>query len=124
MYDIELLDASSAARNPKLDLVYKTVERIAREHNITMPEVGFYESTEPNAFATGRSKNTSLVAVSTGLLNLMTHDEIEGVVGHEMAHILNGDMVTLTLIQGVMNTFVVFLSQVIARAIDAYFSRD
>ena len=124
MYNIELLDATSAMQNEKLALVWNTVERIARENNIKMPEVGFYESAEPNAFATGATKNSSLVAVSTGLLNLMTLDEIEGVVGHEMAHILNGDMVTLTLIQGVMNTFVIFLSQIIARAIDSFFASD
>lgn len=123
-YNIQLLDAQSAAEHSKLQLVYQTVERIAREQNITMPEVGYYESPEPNAFATGPSKNSSLVAVSTGLLNTMTHDEIEGVVGHEMAHILNGDMVTLTLIQGVMNTFVIFLSQVVAKIIDNFFSPD
>ena len=123
-YNIELLDATSAHRDPKLAVVYNTVERIARENNITMPEVGVYESAEPNAFATGATKNSSLVAVSTGLLNVMNNDEIEGVVGHEMAHILNGDMVTLTLIQGVANAFVIFLSQIIARAIDAFLSRD
>lgn len=123
-YNIELFDAAGAASNPKLNVVYSTVERIARQHNITMPEVGMYESSEPNAFATGPSKNSSLVAVSTGLLNVMDVHEIEGVIGHEMAHILNGDMVTLTLIQGVMNTFVIFLSNVIARAIDSFLSRD
>lgn len=124
MYNIEILDTSSAMQNEKLALVWNTVERIARENNIKMPEVGFYESAEPNAFATGATKNSSLVAVSTGLLNLMTLDEIEGVIGHEMAHILNGDMVTLTLIQGVVNTFVIFLSQVIAHAIDRFLASD
>ncbi len=124
MQGVELIDATTASRDPKLKIVWDTVERIARQENITMPEVGFYESAEPNAFATGRSKNASLVAVSTGLLNVMDADEIEGVVGHEMAHILNGDMVTLTLIQGVMNTFVVFLSRIVADIINSYFSRD
>lgn len=99
MYNIQLLNAESAMQDKKLELVYNTVERIAREHSITMPEVGYYESEDPNAFATGATKNSSLVAVSTGLLDTMENDEIEGVVGHEMAHILNGDMVTLTLIQ-------------------------
>ena len=124
MYNIQLLDAQSAAADSRLQIVWNTVERIARENGINMPEVGYYESSDPNAFATGATKNSSLVAVSTGLLDVMDLDEIEGVVGHEMAHILNGDMVTLTLIQGVMNTFVVFLSQVIARAIDAWISDE
>ena len=124
MYNIQLLDAQSAMSDARLQIVWNTVERIARENGINMPEVGYYESVDPNAFATGATKNSSLVAVSTGLLDVMELDEIEGVVGHEMAHILNGDMVTLTLIQGVMNTFVVFLSQVIARAIDAWISDE
>lgn len=123
-YNIELLTEDSARGNEKLSLVWKTVQRIARENNIEMPEVGFYESPDPNAFATGASKNSSLVAVSTGLLNMMNLDEIEGVVAHEMAHILNGDMVTMTLLQGVMNTFVVFISNIAARAIENFFSKE
>ena len=83
----------------KEKLVWDTVMQIANQHGIKMPEVGIYESQDPNAFATGASKNSSLVAVSTGLLNLMTEDEVEAVVAHEMAHILNGDMVTMTLLQ-------------------------
>jgi heat shock protein HtpX len=101
----------------KLQLVYETVERIARDHSIEMPEVGYYESAEPNAFATGATKNSALVAVSTGLLNNMKDAEIRGVVGHEMGHILNGDMVTLTLITGVMNAFVIALSQILSRVV-------
>lgn len=123
-YDIQILDENSASSDPKLLLIYKTTERIARENNIKMPEVGYYESTDVNAFATGASKNSSLVAFSTALLNQMSEDEIEGVVGHEMAHILNGDMVTLTLIQGVMNAFVIFLAKIVAEAIDKFFSSD
>ncbi len=123
-YGIILLDRESAARDSKLQLVWDTVERIAQGNNITMPEVGYYESAEPNAFATGASKNSSLVAVSTGLLNQMEKWEIEWVVGHEMAHILNGDMVTLTLIQGVMNTFVILFSHIAARAVSTFLSRD
>ena len=84
-----------------------------------MPEVGIFEG-EANAFATGAFKNSALVAVSTGLLVGMTHDEIEAVIGHEIAHVANGDMVTMTLIQGVMNTFVVFLSRVIGFAVDSF----
>lgn len=123
-YDIQILDENSASSDPKLLLIYKTTERIARENNIKMPEVGYYESTDVNAFATGASKNSSIVAFSTALLNQMSEDEIEGVVGHEMAHILNGDMVTLTLIQGVMNAFVILLAKIVAEAIDKFLSSD
>ena len=84
-----------------------------------MPEVGIYEG-EPNAFATGAFKNSALVAVSTGLLQGMTREEVEAVIGHEVAHVANGDMVTMTLIQGVMNTFVVFLSRLIGYAVDSF----
>ena len=87
-----------------------------------MPEVGIYEG-EPNAFATGAFKNSALVAVSTGLLSGMTRDEVEAVLGHEVAHIANGDMVTMTLIQGVVNTFVIFLSRAIGFAIDNFLNR-
>ncbi|EGZ48191.1 protease HtpX [Neisseria wadsworthii] len=95
----------------------KTVEAQARQWNIQTPEVAIYDSPEPNAFATGPSKNNSLVAVSTGLLNHMTRDEVEAVLAHEMAHVGNGDMVTLTLIQGVVNTFVIFLSRIISNIV-------
>lgn len=100
------------------------MERVAQSAGIDMPEVGVYTSADPNAFATGASKNKSLVAVSTGLLDTMTLDEIEGVVGHEMAHITNGDMVTLTLIQGVVNTFVVFFSNIAARFVASALAKD
>lgn len=95
-----------------------TVERMAKDLNIKTPEIAIYESSDVNAFATGYSKNNSLVAVSTGLLNHLSVEEIEAVIGHEMAHINNGDMVTMTLLQGVMNTFVIFLSRVIGYFID------
>ncbi len=94
-----------------------TVEAQARQWNLKTPEVAIYDSPEPNAFATGATKNSSLVAVSTGLLQHMTRDEVEAVLAHEMAHIGNGDMVTLTLIQGVVNTFVVFLSRIVSNLI-------
>lgn len=94
-------------------LVYETVRDLARSDGISMPEVGIYESDEANAFATGMTKNSSLVAVSSGLLQKMENDAIVGVVAHEMAHITNGDMVTMTLLQGVMNTFVIFISRII-----------
>ena len=100
-----------------------TVERQARAAGIGMPEVAVYDAPEINAFATGMSKNSALVAVSTGLLRSMSQDETEAVLGHEVAHIANGDMVTLTLIQGVLNTFVIFLSKVIGYAVDSALKR-
>lgn len=94
-----------------------TVEQQARQWNLKTPEVAIYDSPEPNAFATGPSKNNSLVAVSTGLMHHMNRDEVEAVLAHEMAHVGNGDMVTLTLIQGVVNTFVVFFAKLIASVV-------
>ena len=91
-----------------------TVERQAKEAGIGMPEVAVFDSPDPNAFATGMFRNSALVAVSTGLLRLMSQEEAEAVLGHEVSHVANGDMVTLTLIQGVLNTFVLFVSRVIA----------
>ncbi len=102
--------------------IVQTVQRLAERAGIGMPEVGIYEG-EPNAFATGAFKNSALVAVSTGLLSGMTRDEVEAVLGHEVAHIANGDMVTMTLIQGVVNTFVIFLSRAIGFAIDNFLNR-
>jgi heat shock protein HtpX len=99
--------------------IVETVRKLADKAGIGMPEVGIFEG-DPNAFATGAFKNSALVAVSTGLLQGMTREEIEAVIGHEMAHVANGDMVTMTLIQGVMNTFVVFLSRVIGYAVDGF----
>ena len=99
--------------------IVETVKKFADKAQIGMPEVGIFEGA-PNAFATGAFKNSALVAVSTGLLQGMTREEIEAVIGHEVAHIANGDMVTMTLIQGVMNTFVVFLSRVIGYAVDSF----
>jgi heat shock protein HtpX len=104
--------------NQQEQWLVSTVEMQAREAGIGMPEVGIFNSPQPNAFATGMSKNSSLVAVSTGLLNNMTQDEVEAVLGHEVSHIANGDMVTLTLIQGVVNTFVIFFSRIIGHIID------
>ena len=95
----------------------RTVERLSRQAGIAMPEVAVYEGA-PNAFATGARRNAALVAVSTGLLRGMNRDEIEAVLGHEVAHVANGDMVTLTLVQGVLNTFVFFLSRVIGFVVD------
>ncbi len=99
--------------------IVETVRRFADKAGIGMPEVAIFEGA-PNAFATGAFKNSALVAVSTGLLQNMTKEEVEAVIGHEVAHVANGDMVTMTLIQGVMNTFVVFLSRVIGYAVDSF----
>ena len=100
-----------------------TVRRHAEKAGIGMPEVALYEG-EPNAFATGAFKNSALVAVSSGLLQSMSREEVEAVLGHEIAHVANGDMVTLTLIQGVMNTFVVFLSRVVGYVVDRIVLRN
>jgi heat shock protein HtpX len=99
--------------------IVQTVQKFAEKAGIGMPEVAIYDGA-PNAFATGAFKNSALVAVSTGLLQSMTREEVEAVIGHEVAHVANGDMVTMTLIQGVMNTFVVFLSRVIGYAVDSF----
>lgn len=95
-----------------------TVARQSQAAGIKMPEVGIFDSPDPNAFATGWNRNDALVAVSTGLLQQMNRDEVEAVVGHEISHVANGDMVTLTLVQGVVNTFVVFLSTIIGHFVD------
>ena len=104
-------------RNATEKWLVDTVARQARQAGIGMPEVAIYDSPEMNAFATGMNRNESLVAVSTGLLRNMREDEVEAVLAHEVSHIANGDMVTLTLIQGVVNTFVIFLARLIAGAI-------
>jgi heat shock protein HtpX len=103
--------------------IVQTVRRFAEKAQIGMPDVAIYEG-EPNAFATGAFKNSALVAVSTGLLQSMNREEVEAVIGHEIAHVANGDMVTMTLIQGVMNTFVIFLSRVIGYFIDRVVLRN
>jgi heat shock protein HtpX len=95
-----------------------TVQQQAQAAGIGMPEVGIFDSPEPNAFATGARRDASLVAVSTGLLNGMSQKEVEAVLAHEVSHVANGDMVTLTLIQGVVNTFVIFLSRVVGHTVD------
>ncbi len=101
-----------------------TVAEQAKRARIPMPEVGIYESPEVNAFATGPSKSNSLVAVSTGLMRQMNHRQIEGVLAHEVSHIANGDMVTMTLLQGVLNTFVIFFSRVVGFVVDRALSRS
>ena len=117
---LQLINDSSDATHAWLTA---TVRRFADQAGITMPEVGIYEGA-PNAFATGAFKNSALVAVSTGLLQSMTREEVEAVIGHEITHVANGDMVTMTLIQGVMNTFVVFLSRVIGYLVDRVVLRN
>jgi heat shock protein HtpX len=112
---VHLIDGRTG--DSQLNWLYQSVERLTRQANLPMPEVGVYESGEVNAFATGPSKSRSLVAVSTGLLRAMRPEEVEGVLAHEVAHIANGDMVTMTLLQGVMNAFVMFFARVIASAI-------
>jgi heat shock protein HtpX len=109
---VQVVDGRSGQE--EADWLYRTVERLTRQAQLPMPEVGLYESPEVNAFATGPSKSRSLVAVSTGLLRSMRREEVEGVLAHEVSHIQNGDMVTMTLIQGVVNAFVIFLSRLIA----------
>ena len=100
--------------DPSLDWLYQTVARLAQQANLPMPEVAFYPSPEVNAFATGPSKRRSLVAVSSGLLTGMRRNEVEAVLAHELGHVANGDMVTMTLLQGVINAFVMFLARVVA----------
>ena len=112
---VQLVNGRSG--QPELDWLYRTVEQLTRKAGLQMPEVGVYDSPEVNAFATGPSKKRSLVAVSTGLLRSMQHDEIEGVLAHEVSHIQNGDMVTMTLIQGVVNAFVMFFARIIANIV-------
>ncbi|KTD09018.1 M48 family peptidase [Legionella gratiana] len=104
--------------------LFSEIGNLARQRNIGMPNVGIYESPEPNAFATGWNKNNALVAVSTGLLQSMNKEEIQGVLGHEISHVANGDMVTLTLIQGIVNTFVIFFARIAAFFVTQFFRRD
>lgn len=105
-------------RDPTERWLVETVRRQAEQAGIGMPEVAIYDAPEINAFATGMNRDSALVAVSTGLLRNMTRDEAEAVLGHEVSHVANGDMVTLTLIQGVVNTFVIFLSRVVGYVVD------
>ena len=113
----------SHPENPTEQWIVGTIERQAQKAGIGMPEVAIYEGA-PNAFATGAFKNSALVAVSTGLLESMSKEEVEAVLAHEVSHIANGDMVTLTLIQGVVNTFVIFLARIVGYAVDSFLRRD
>ncbi|WP_418320805.1 protease HtpX [Piscinibacter sakaiensis] len=117
------LQVINESPDPHHRWLVQTVEGFALKANIKTPEVGIYEG-PPNAFATAALKNSALVAVSTGLLQSMSRDEVEAVIGHEVAHVANGDMVTMTLIQGVMNTFVVFLSRLVGYVVDKVVLRN
>lgn len=112
---VQLVDGRTG--QAELDWLYSTVEQLTRKAGLPMPEVGIYDSPEVNAFATGPTRSRSLVAVSSGLLRSMTHNEVEGVLAHEVSHIQNGDMVTMTLIQGVVNAFVIFFARIIANIV-------
>lgn len=114
---VQLIDPQRPANDTERWLL-STVQRQAQQANIGMPEVGIFNSPEPNAFATGASRNNALVAVSVGLLQNMSKDEVEAVLAHEVTHVANGDMVTMALIQGVVNTFVVFLSRLVGFFVD------
>ena len=110
--------------SPEAQWLYATVARLAQAANLPMPEVGVYDSPEVNAFATGPSKKRSLVAVSSGLFRSMDRQEIEGVLAHELTHVANGDMVTMTLIQGVVNAFVLYLAHIVAMVVRNFLARD
>ncbi len=112
---VQLVDGATG--NSDLDWLHETVSRLARDAGLPQPEIGVYQSPEVNAFATGPSKSRALVAVSSGILNTMNREELEGVLGHELTHVANGDMVTMTLLQGVINAFVMFFARIVAWAI-------
>jgi heat shock protein HtpX len=123
MLGVRLIDPTTS--DPTQKTLVETVHRLARAAGLTvMPEVGIYNSPEVNAFATGPARNRSLVAVSSGLLSRMSQDELEGVIGHEITHVANGDMVTMTLIQGVVNAFVMFLARVLAYVLSGIGNRS
>ena len=120
-YNVQVIEQP---RNEMEHWLLSTVTRQAQQAGIGMPEVGIYDSLDMNAFATGASRNSSLVAVSTGLMYQMTRDEAEAVLAHEISHIANGDMVTMTLLQGVVNTFVMFFARIIANLISGAMNKD
>ncbi|MBM7454230.1 heat shock protein HtpX [Oceanisphaera litoralis] len=120
-YSVQVIEQP---RNEMEHWLMTTVARQAQQAGIGMPEVGVYDSPDMNAFATGPSRNNALVAVSTGLMYSMSRDEAEAVLAHEVSHVANGDMVTLTLIQGVVNTFVMFFARIVANIISGFFSNN
>ena len=111
-------------RNADEAWLKSTVERLARQAGVGTPDVAIYDSPVPNAFATGARRDHAMVAVSTGILQSMSREQLEGVLGHELTHVANGDMVTLTLLQGVLNTFVIFLSRIVAEIVGRAVARD
>ncbi|MEI6412776.1 MAG: protease HtpX [Pseudomonadota bacterium] len=111
-------------RNQSEAWLLGVVQRQAQQAGIGMPDVAIYDAPDPNAFATGASRNHALVAVSTGLLQNMTADEVEAVLGHEISHVANGDMITMTLLQGILNTFVIVIARIIGYAVDSVLSKD
>jgi len=115
-YKVKLIDPASASG--KLRFVVDTIQKMAEFHQIRMPEVGVFPSPTPNAFATGASKNKALIAFSSGLVDRLSEDELAAVAGHELSHITSGDMVTMTLLMGVVNTFVMFFARIVTFAID------
>jgi len=121
MMGVQVIESPST---PDEQWLVSTVKSLAENAGIGMPEVGVFDSPSPNAFATGARRDSALVAVSTGLFRSMNRQEVEAVLGHEITHVANGDMVTLTLIQGVVNTFVIFLSRLIAGVVDRSISRS
>jgi heat shock protein HtpX len=114
---VQVIDPQQPGNDTERWLV-STVQRQAQQANIGIPEVGVFDSPDPNAFATGANKNNALVAVSTGLMQAMSREEVEAVLAHEVSHVANGDMVTMALIQGVVNTFVIFLSRLVGFFVD------
>ncbi|HLB52349.1 MAG TPA: protease HtpX [Chlamydiales bacterium] len=118
MMRVELIDPMT--KDPELKNLVEIVKRLCRLADVPLPQIGVYRSNEVNAFATGPTKNRALIAVSTGLLNRMREPEIEGVIGHEISHIANGDMVTMTLLQGVVNAFVMFLARALAYVVSGF----
>lgn len=121
---VKVIDSSKSREDYEVKLM-AMVHQISRKAGLTtMPEVGIFDSAELNAFATGPSKNRSLVAVSSGLLNNMTPKEVEGVIAHEVAHIANGDMVTMTLLQGIVNAFVMFMARILAQIVSSALNKN
>src|SRR5215216_893108 len=120
-FNIQLIEKPSNSGEAWL---MNKISNLAQRRNIGMPEVGVYESEDPNAFATGWNKNSALVAVSSALLQSMNEEEVEGVLGHEISHVANGDMVTMALIQGVVNTFVIFFARIAALVVTQLFKKD
>jgi len=118
MMGVKTIDPN--AKDPKQKQLYETIQRLAKKAHLPMPEVGIYKAAEVNAFATGPTKKRSLVAVSSGLLEKMDDDQVKGVLAHELTHIANGDMVTMALLQGVVNAFVMFLARVLALVLSGF----